>query len=156
MTSVTEGSPNLIEGHPIWNGLGPWKWKFAPACCCHESLFRCITCQDARVQRSQTTNASCRNLKWTVADLLSCYSSSFELIVQITAGLHEISGLVLSSQLVVSSSRTVRPCSPGVRWIEHWRTTWSTVCCSAPHSEVAEEAIPHLCRLEWKTFNTGA
>jgi len=29
------------------------------------------------------------------------------------------------------------------RWIGHWRTTWSTAC-SAPHSQAAEEAIPHL------------
>jgi len=49
---------------------------------------------------------------------------------------------VLSSHSVVSSSRTVRPCSPwGCRWIGHWRTTWSTVC-SAPNSQAAEEAIP--------------
>jgi len=25
-----------------------------------------------------------------------------------------------------------------------WRTTWATVCSSAPHSQVAEEAIPHF------------
>ena len=50
---------------------------------------------------------------------------------------------VLSSHSIVSSSRTVRPCSPWVgRWIGHWRTTWSTVCYSAPHSQAAEEAIP--------------
>jgi len=24
--------------------------------------------------------------------------------------------------------------SIGDRWIGHWRTTWSTVCSSAPHS----------------------
>ena len=37
----------------------------------------------------------------------------------------------MSSHAVVSSSRTVRPCSPwGGRWIWHWRTTWSTVCSS--------------------------
>ena len=42
---------------------------------------------------------------------------------------------MLSSHSVVSSSRTVRPCSPrGGRWIWHWRTTWSTVCSSALHS----------------------
>ena len=28
--------------------------------------------------------------------------------------------------------------------------TWSTACLSAPHSQVAEEAIPHLCRQERK------
>ena len=58
---------------------------------------------------------------------------------------------MLSSHLVASSSRTVRPCSPwGGRWIGHWRTTWSTVCSSAPHSQAAEEAIPHLYRQERK------
>jgi len=59
--------------------------------------------------------------------------------------MHEISGQVLSSHPVVSSSRTVRPCSPWRgRWIGHWRATWSTVCSSAPHSQAAEEVIPHL------------
>ena len=53
-------------------------------------------------------------------------------------------GAVASSHSVVSSSRTIRPCSPwGGQWIGHWRT-WSTVCSSAPHSQAAEEAIPHL------------
>ena len=48
-------------------------------------------------------------------------------------------------------SRTVKPCSPGGgRWVGHWRTTWSTVCSSAPHSQAAEEAIPHLCKQEQK------
>jgi len=37
-----------------------------------------------------------------------------------------MSGQMLSSHLVVSSSRTVRPCNPGGgRWIGHWRTTGS-------------------------------
>ena len=50
-----------------------------------------------------------------------------------------------------SSSRTVRPCSPwGGRWIGHWRTIWLTVCSSAPHSQAAEEAIPHLYKHERK------
>jgi len=31
----------------------------------------------------------------------------------------------------------------GSRWIGRWRTTWSTVCSSAPHSQGAEGAIPH-------------
>ena len=51
--------------------------------------------------------------------------------------------------LIVSSSRTVRPCSPwGGRWIGHWRTAWSTVCSSAPHSHAAEEDIPRLYKQE--------
>ena len=54
-------------------------------------------------------------------------------------------GTVLSSHSTVSSCRTVRPCSPwGGRWIGHRWTTWSTVCSSAPHSQVAEKAISHL------------
>jgi len=32
----------------------------------------------------------------------------------------------------------------------HWRTTWSTVCSSAPHSQTAEEDIPHLYKQERK------
>ena len=51
----------------------------------------------------------------------------------------------------LKSSRTVRPCSPwGGRWIGHWRTTWSTICSSAPHSQGAEEDIPHLYKQGWK------
>ena len=78
-------------------------------------------------------------------------SSSFELVVQTTAWPHYISGQVLSSHSVVSSSRTVRPCSPWRgRWIGHWTTTWSTVRSSAPHSQAAEKAIPHLYKKERK------
>jgi len=58
---------------------------------------------------------------------------------------------VLSSHSNISPSRTVRPCSPrGGRRIGHWRTTWSSVCSSTPHSQAAEEAIPHLYRQERK------
>ena len=68
-----------------------------------------------------------------------------------TAWPHQISGQVLSSRSIVSSSKTVRACSPwAVWWIEHWKTTWSTVCSSAPHSQVAEDAIPHLYKQERK------
>ena len=44
------------------------------------------------------------------------------------------------------SGRVVRV---GGRWIGQWRTTWSTVC-SAPHSQAAEEAMPHLYKQERK------
>jgi len=73
----------------------------------------------------------------------------FRLLIQFfttTARTHYISGQVLSSHSIVSSSRTVRPCSPwGGRWIGHRRTTWSTVCFSAPHSQVAEEVVSSIC-----------
>ena len=35
-------------------------------------------------------------------------------------------------------------------WIGHWRTTWSTVCSSAPHSQAGEGAITHLYMQERK------
>ena len=66
-----------------------------------------------------------------------------------TARPHHISGQVLSSHSIVLLSRAVRPCSPCVgRWIEKWRTTWSKVCSSAPHSYAAEGAITHVSKQE--------
>jgi len=66
-----------------------------------------------------------------------------------TARPHHISGQVLSSHSIVLLSRTVRPCSPCVgRWIEKWRTTWSKVCSSAPHSYAAEGTITHVSKQE--------
>ena len=45
----------------------------------------------------------------------------------------------------------VKPCSPrGGQWIGHSRTTWSTACSSAPHSQAAEEAILNLYKQERK------
>jgi len=71
--------------------------------------------------------------------------------LQSTAWSHWISGQVLCSQSIVSSSTTVRPCSPWRgRWIGHWRTTWSTICSSAQHSQAAERAITHLCKQKRK------
>ena len=85
-------------------------------------------------------------------DIQIYYSSSSSARVLLsTAWPHYISGQVLSSHSVVPSSRTVRPCSPlRGRWIGHWRTTWSTVCSSAPHSQAAEEVVPHLYKQEQK------
>ena len=58
----------------------------------------------------------------------------------------------MSSHSVVLSSNAVMPCSPsGGRLIGHWRTTWSTVCSSAPHSQAAEEVMPHLYKQERKS-----
>jgi len=51
--------------------------------------------------------------------------------------------------LIVKNWQAVQ--SMGSRWIGHWRTTWSTVCSSAPHSQPTEEAIPHLYRQERKS-----
>jgi len=54
-------------------------------------------------------------------------SSSFESHLQTTAWPHWITGQVLSSHSIASSSRTVRHCSLlGGLWIGHWKTTWST------------------------------
>jgi len=65
-----------------------------------------------------------------------------------TAWSHYISGQVFSSHLILSSSRTVRLCTPwGGWWIGQWRITWSSVFSSAPHSRAAEGA---------KTSDTGA
>jgi len=46
-----------------------------PACRYQQSLSRCITCEDACVQRARhmRQNAYYRNLKWTLEDLLPCY-----------------------------------------------------------------------------------
>ena len=66
---------------------------------------------------------------------------------------------MLSRHSIVSSSRTARPCSPwGGRWIGHWRTTWSTVCSSAPHYQVAEGPGGHTPFLQAgvETSDTGA
>jgi len=60
-------------------------------------------------------------------------------------------GQVWSSHSIVSSPRNVGPCRPrGGQWIGHWRTTRLTVCSSAPHSQAAEEAMPHLHKQERK------
>ena len=76
---------------------------------------------------------------------------SLESDLQTTARPPWISGQVLSSHSIVSSSRTVRPCSWwGGRWIGHWRTTRSTVCSSAPHSQVAGEDTSNLYKQERK------
>ena len=94
-----------------------------------------------------TTNFVWRYWVW----LCEGDSFSFERVVLTTAWPHKISGHVLSSHSDVSSSRTVRPCSPwGGRWTGHWRTTWSTACSSAPHSQAADEAMPHLYKQERK------
>jgi len=51
------------------------------------------------------------------------------------------------SQSIVLSSRTVRLCSPRRGWWSgHWRTTWSTFFFAETYSQVAEGAIPHLCK----------
>ena len=64
---------------------------------------------------------------------------------------HYISGQMLSSYSVVSTSKTVRLCTPwGGRWIGHCRTTWSVVCPSAPHAQATEVTIPHLHKQERK------
>ena len=57
-----------------------------------------------------------------------------------------ISGHTFSSHVTVSSSTDIRPWIPfGAWYIGHSRITWSAVCSSAPHSQLALEAKPHLC-----------
>ena len=58
---------------------------------------------------------------------------------------------MLSSHSIVSSSRSVRPCSPWrVQWIGLCRTALSTDCSSAPHSQAAKEAKHRLYKQERK------
>jgi len=52
--------------------------------------------------------------------------------------------------LIVQNRQAVQFMRRSIRWIGHLRTTWSTVCSSAPHSLAAEEAIPHLYKQERK------
>ena len=76
-------------------------------------------------------------------------SSSVErvLLIHYEAALDLGSGQVVSSHSIVSSSRTVTLCTQyGGRWMGQRRTTWSTVCSSAPHSQAAEGTIPRLFR----------
>ena len=94
----------------------------------------------------QYLNAAC------VDKISSDASFSVEQVVETTAWLHQILGQILSSHLIVSSSRTVRLCGLG-RWIGRWRTTWSTVCSFAPHSQAAEEVMPYLYNQVWRRLS---
>jgi len=54
----------------------------------------------------------------------------------------------LSSHSIVSSSTTIRPCSPwGSQGIGHLRT-WLAACFSAPHSQATEVMLKKWC---WQT-----
>jgi len=90
-----------------------------------------------------------RNVSTNIDAYCKMSLPSFERVVIVhSTAWPQISGQVLSSHSIISSSRTVGPCSPcGARWIGHWRTTWSTVCSSAQHSQAAEDAMHH-CTLE--------
>jgi len=74
---------------------------------------------------------------------------------QSTALPHKISRQVLSSQSIVLSSKTVRPCNPWGGWIGHWRKTWSTIWFSAPHSSRRSGHTPFV-QTGAKTSHTGA
>ena len=50
--------------------------------------------------------------------------------------------------LIVQHRQAVQTMRRSMEWTL-W-TTWSTVCSSAPHSQTAEEVIPHLYKQEWK------
>ena len=82
---------------------------------------------------------------------LKCYSSCFFFLwgssIQCLAALDSGAGVEQPFGCLIF--QPVRPCSPwGGRWIRHWRTTWSTVCSPAPHSQAAAGAIPHLYKKE--------
>ena len=80
-------------------------------------------------------------------------SSSFEPVVTIhcLAALDLRAGVEQPFNYSISSPRTARPRSSwGGRWIGQ-RTTRSTVCSSAPHSQAAEEDIRHLCKQQRKS-----
>ena len=60
--------------------------------------------------------------------------------------LDQMLAVIVFSQHLVSSSKTVRPCIPlGARCVGHVRIIWSAVCSTAPHSQLDVEARPHLC-----------
>ena len=102
----------------------------------------CLPLTESQVSSSKLNT---KNFLYSSILMVHFLSSSFDPVVQTTAWPHEISGQMLSRHSIASSSRTVRPCSPwGGRWVGHWKTTGSTVCSSVPHSQAAEEAIPHL------------
>ena len=64
--------------------------------------------------------------------------------------LNQMLAVMLLSQHRVSSSKTVKLCSPsGARCIGHAVSTWSAVCSEAPHSQFGEGPRPHLCMDEW-------
>ena len=79
------------------------------------------------------------------------------LCVCMAAQLHALSAQKKNLYSVYNFHRGKTTCCPwGGRKIGHSRATWSTVCSSAPHSQATEEAIPHLCKQEKKTSDTGA
>ena len=64
--------------------------------------------------------------------------------------LNQMLAVILLSQHLVSSSKTIRPRAPcGACCIRHAVRTWSAVCSEAPHSQFGEGARPHLCIDKW-------
>ena len=64
--------------------------------------------------------------------------------------LNQMLAVVLLSQHLVLSSKTIRPRAPcGARCIGHTVSTWCAVCSEVPHSQFGEGARPHLCMDEW-------
>ena len=52
--------------------------------------------------------------------------------------------------LIVQNCQVVQSMGISFQRIGDWKTTWSTIWSSAPHSQAAKEAIPHLHKQERK------
>jgi len=90
---------------------------------------------------------------WTSFIMRANLSSSFDPVLSVHCLAALDLGAGVGSHSIVSSSWTIRPCSPwGGRWSGHWRPTWLTVC-SEPHSQAADGAIPRVCKRERKRHN---
>jgi len=78
---------------------------------------------------------------------LPCMRSSLNPLL----GLNRSGGRCWAAIQLSRYPRTIgaRPCSQWRgRLIGYWRTTWSTVCSFASHSQAADEAIRHLFKQE--------
>ena len=83
-------------------------------------------------------------------------SSSCKTVLSIHCLAEQDFGQVLNSQAIVASSKLVRTCSPRERrWNGNWRTVWSMVCLSEPHTQATEGTISPSCKQECKRPTPG-
>jgi len=92
--------------------------------------------KETRLQLHRTLN-NCLKSAYCCPTVRIWSSSSYEQFFRSTA------------RLVIQNRR---PCTLwSGRWIEQWKTIWSAVCFSGPHSKAADGAIyPHFCKQERK------